>query len=161
MNKNCVYLRYSLLMWYMYTLWNNYHSQAIKLSITSQIPYSCSCFLFLFLWWELLRSPLLASFKYTIHFLTVITCCTLSDLYNLVIFHYWNFVHFAPHFPFPPLSSLWQPSFYSLFYEFGCFRFQSLPCFYIGSSCIWGHLFLQLRMTELLFLPNWAQLSPS
>ena len=28
-NKNCIYLRYiTQIIWYMYTLWNDYHNQA-------------------------------------------------------------------------------------------------------------------------------------
>ena len=52
---------YSVMVWYMFILWNNY-SRLVNPSIISH-SYNALC-----VWWEFSRSPLLATFKYTIQY---------------------------------------------------------------------------------------------
>ena len=128
-NKYCVYVRCTIGSFHICTHYKIIIT--IKLVDTYIIQLPSSLFL---VWWEHIRSSLLANVKcYNELLLAIVTLLYFTSL-ELLILHYWNFVPFdqLPIFH-SPIS--WQP--------------HSIPCFY--GFDFFTIIFLKAKMPSYSF----------
>lgn len=96
-NKNSIFKVFNIIIWYTYRLWNDYYSPAIY-----QYP-SFHIVIIFCVWWENLKSILLANFQYLLIIYSHLIMIYIRSLFLLILYNC-NFVPFDQHLLISPTS---------------------------------------------------------
>lgn len=96
-NKNSIFKVFNIIIWYTYTLWNDYYGPAIYWYPSFHIVITFC------VWWENLKSIVLANFQYLLIIYSHLIMIYIRSLFLLILYHC-NFVPFEQHLLISPTS---------------------------------------------------------